>query len=434
MFRSYARVSALLSTRLAVLLIGCLCLFLCSPTLWCIPTSVVFNGTAVVVDTGSSTLNHPKGVVVDNAGNIFIADTAHHQIVKVTPAGTATVLAITGLSTGLSTPEGLALDTAGNLYIADSGNNRIVTMSSGGAASVVDLGGLTLSSPAGVAIDASGNLYLADTGNNRIVKVPSAGSAAALNITGLGTALSTPLGLGADPSGNLYIADSGNNRIVEVTSGGAGSALSISGLGTALSAPTGVAVDSFGNVFIGDSGNNRVVKVTSSGAGAVLSTGSLTLNLPSGVAADVSGGVYVADTANSRVVSLMTSAVGFGEVQVGASSGKSLTLPFTIGVAATLGSVQALTLGVQSLDFTLGAGTTCTNGTTNTTCDVEVQFLPVAAGLRRGAVALFDQSNTLLAVTPIYATEAPPWRFSRRERPASSALGQYRSVPRSERR
>src|SRR5512133_1557073 len=108
--------------------------------------------------------------------------------------------------------------------------------------------------------------------------------------------------------------------------------------------------------------------------------------------------------ANSRVVSLMMSAVGFGQLQVGASSGKPLTLPFTIGVAATLGSVQALTLGAQSLDFTLGGGTTCTNGTTNTTCEIEVQFLPLAPGLRRGGVALFDQSGTLLAAVPIYGT------------------------------
>ena len=103
-----------------------------------------------MVDTGSAALNHPKGVIVDDAGNVYIADTAHNQIVRVTPAGAATVLTITGLSTGLSTPEGLTLDDAGNLYITDTGNNRVVVVSSAGAASVVDLGGLTLSAPRGV--------------------------------------------------------------------------------------------------------------------------------------------------------------------------------------------------------------------------------------------------------------------------------------------
>ena len=360
MLRSFDRVSRRYFTRLGLLLAGCF-LFGCVPALWCIPPSVVFNGVAAVLDTGSTTLNHPKGVVVDNAGNVFIADTAHSQLVKLTPAGNAGVFIITG--TSLSSPEGLALDDSGNIYVADTGNNRVVKLSAAGVASPVDLGGLSLSSPRGVAVDASGNLYIADMGNNRIVKV---------------------------------------------TTGGVGSAVSISGLGTALSAPTGVAVDSFSNLYIADSSNSLVVQVTSAGAGSVASTGSLTLNTSQAVAVDASGLVYVADTSNSRIVELMASSVGFGQLQVGASSGTSLTLPFTVNSATTVGGVQALTLGVASLDFTLGAGTTCTNGTTNTTCNVEVTFLPLAAGLRQGAVAFFDQSSALLAVFPIYGTGGAP--------------------------
>ena len=409
MSRFSGRISARFNTRFHFLPASSLCvLFICTAMVWSLPPAVVFNGVAATLDTGTVALNHPRGVVADNAGNVYVADTAHHQIVKVTSAGDASVLNITGLSTGLNSPEGLTIDGSGNVYIADTGNQRIVVVTAVGAGSVVGLGGLTLSSPRGVAIDSSGNLYVADTGNNRIVKLPSGGSAAALNITGLGTALSSPAGLGVDVAGNLYIADSGNNRIVKVSTGGAGSAISISGLGTTLSTPTAIAVDSFANILVADSGNNRVVKVTSSGAGTVLTSGSLTLSGPVAVAVDVSGVVYVADTANSRVAQLMTSAVGFGEAQVGASSGKSLTLPFTIGVAATLGSVQALTMGGQSLDFTLGTGTTCANGTTNTTCDIEVKFLPLASGLRRGAVALFDQSSALLAFVPIYGTGGAP--------------------------
>ena len=395
-------------TGLCSLLVGLSLSFACPPKLWCIPPQVVFNGVATVFDTGSVALNHPKGLVVDNSGNVYIADTAHNQIVKATTGGSASALVITGLTTGLSAPEGVALDGSGNLYIADTGNSRIVEVTSAGAGSVVDLAGLTLSTPRGVAIDASGNLYIADTGNNRIVKVPAGGSAAAYNITGLGTALNAPVGPATDVAGNLYIADSGNNRVVKVTPGAAGSAVSISGLGTALSSPTGVAVDSLSNVYIADSGNNRVVGVTPGGAGSVPSTGSLSLNTPYAVAVDVTGQIYVVDTANSRVAVLMMSAVTFGQLDVGASSGISITLPFTIGAGATLGSVQALTLGSQSQDFVLGAGTSCGNGTTNQTCNVEVTFLPLAAGLRRGAVALFDQSSAFLATVPIYGTGGAP--------------------------
>lgn len=402
----FGTVVARFSPRLCLLVVSLSLVWM--PSGWCLPPSVVFNGVASVLDTSTAPLNHPRGVVVDSAGDVYISDTAHNQIVKITRAGSASALTITGLITGLNAPEGLALDNSFHLYVADTGNNRIVMVSATGAGSVIDLGGLTLVSPRGVAIDAAGNLYFADTGNNRIVKLPAGGSAAALSITGLGTAISAPAGLAMDVPGNLYIADSGNNRIVKVTTGGAGSAVSISGLGTALSAPTGVAVDSLANLYIADAGNNRVVQVTSAGSGSVPSTGSLTLSAPLAVGVDISGMIYVADTSNSRVALLMTSGVTFGELQVGASSPKSFTLPFTIGVAATLGSVQALTLGTSSLDFTLGGGTTCANGTTNTSCNVEVQFLPLASGLRRGGVALFDQSNTLIAWVPIHGMGAAP--------------------------
>src|SRR6185437_16049079 len=88
-----------------------LLLFLvCASTVWGIPPAVAFNAVATVLDTGSAALNHPEGVTVDSAGNVYIADTAHHQIVRVTPDGNASAVTITGLSTGLSAPEGLALD------------------------------------------------------------------------------------------------------------------------------------------------------------------------------------------------------------------------------------------------------------------------------------------------------------------------------------
>lgn len=189
MSRSYGCFPPCFITRFRFLVAGCLCLLVC------IPPSVVFNGVAAVMDTGSTPLNHPKGVIVDNAGNVYIADTAHNQIVKVTPAGNASAVVVTGLTNALSAPEGLALDDSGNLYVADTGNNRIVLVTPAGTGSVVDLGGVTLASPRGVALDASNNLYFADTDDNRIVKLPAGGAAAALNVTGLGTALNAPCGI-----------------------------------------------------------------------------------------------------------------------------------------------------------------------------------------------------------------------------------------------
>ncbi len=368
-------------------------------------TGLSFQGVVSTLSTGSVTLGLPADITVDTTGNIYIADSSNNRIVRVTPQGVASVIAITGLGTALSGPAGVAVDGSGNLYIADSGNNRVVEIAPSGSGSVVSTSSVTIHGPRGVALDPSGNLFIADTVDNQIVEVTPGGTAAAFSITGLGTALNSPTSVAVDPSGDLYIADSVNNRIVTVAAGGsAGSVLSITGLGTPLNTPTGVAVDSVGDVFIADTGNNRVVMVDASGSGSVSSTNSTTLNQPKGVAVDISGTIYIADTSDNRVVTVATAAVGFGHAQLGTSSGITVTLPFTIG-STTLGAVKAFTFGAQNLDFTVAAGNTCTAGISNASCSVNIKFLPTAPGLRRGAVVLYDNAspqNPMLTV-PLYA-------------------------------
>ena len=91
-----------------------------------------------------------RGVAVDSAGNVYVADTGNHTIRKVTPAGVVTTLA--GLAgnqgsataraarRGSSSPSGVAVDSAGNVYVADTGNHTIRKVTPGGV--VTTLAGL----------------------------------------------------------------------------------------------------------------------------------------------------------------------------------------------------------------------------------------------------------------------------------------------------
>ena len=90
-------------------------------------------------DEGPATaacLNAPSGVTADDNGNVFIADTGNHVIRQVT--ADAVIHRIAGQYTAgfagdgaaatsaqLDAPAGLVLDGAGDLYLADSGNNRV---------------------------------------------------------------------------------------------------------------------------------------------------------------------------------------------------------------------------------------------------------------------------------------------------------------------
>ena len=313
-------------------------------------------------------LNFPTGVALDGAGNLYIADRDNLRIRKVDAAGVISTVAGDGtggyggdggpaVAAQLSSPRGVALDGAGNLYIADYFNQRIRKVDAAGTITTVagsgevgfDEGGYggdggpamaaQLNLPAGVALDGAGNLYIADLRNDRIRKVDAAGVIS--TVAGSGTEgfggdggpavaaqLNTPAGVALDGAGNLYFADLRNHRIRKVdaagvisTVAGAGSTGESGGgfggdgypaTAAQLNFPSGVALDGSGNLYIADGFNNRIRKVDSAGVISTVAGGGLPggdgypataaqLNFPSGVALDGSGNLYIADTWNGRI-------------------------------------------------------------------------------------------------------------------------------------
>ncbi len=262
--------------------------------------------------TGSASFNHPAGVAVDSAGNVYVADTDNDEIRKVTPAGAVSTLAgvagASGSSDGTGTaasfdgPSGIVADAAGNLYVADTLNDTIRMVTPAGAvttvAGVAGAGGFIdgtgtgarFHGPQGLALDASSDLFVADTNNNAIRKIATT-SGAVTTVAGLaGMAGSTdgannlaefhyPSGVAVDATGNLYIADTDNHTLREIAPTGAVSTLaglagfsgSADGVGTAarFNFPTGVAVDTSGNVYVADTSNDTIRLAVSPAAPAI---------------------------------------------------------------------------------------------------------------------------------------------------------------------
>lgn len=276
-------------------------------------TTVAGNGTAGYTGDGaaatSAMLNDPQGVVVDSAGNIYIADTANNAVRKVTGGKITSIVGSVDGSAGYTGdggpgttaqvfhPSALALDSAGNLFIADTSNEVIRKLTpagiistfagQGGAGFGGDGGAATraqFSNPEGLAFDSAGNLYIADTTNNRVRMIAPngiistvAGSSNSGFAGDLGPAnkarLNSPKGVSVDPAGNLYIADSFNNRIRVVnttgiiyTVAGSGSTNFSGDGGPAVSAgfrfPSGVATSRSGNILIVDNQNNAIRLLT----------------------------------------------------------------------------------------------------------------------------------------------------------------------------
>ena len=338
-------------------------------------------------------LAQPSGLAVDSSGNVYVSLAQINQIWKITTAGSVSVFAgngsypydtdgIPALSATLNQPEGLAFDTAGNLYVADSGHNRVRKISTGGTITTVagngvpgfggDGGAATLGQlnfPVAVAVDTANNVYIADQTNQRIRMVSSGGTITTLAGNGVAgfagdgglavtASLKTPVGVAVDSTGAVYIADQGNFRVRKVVSGvintvAGNGTFGIAGDGgpaiaAQLNSVTAVTVDAFNNLYIVETYDVRIVAASqttiSKAAGTSVagysgdggSPAAATFRNLAAMALDSAGTTaYVADAGNSRIrkfsSTLITTFAGNGTLDYNNGSGSGL-----LGTSASL--------------------------------------------------------------------------------------------------
>ncbi|MBC7223749.1 MAG: glycosyltransferase family 39 protein, partial [Anaerolineae bacterium] len=149
----------------------------------------------------------PRGVAVDAAGNVYVADTGNRRIQKFTADGA--LLQVFGQDAGLKEPFDLAVAPNGDLYVLDPQSDNVAHFGPDGAY-LGRLGvGIGLFRPRGLAVDAAGNLYLADTGRSRVLKLAPTGQVLAEVCTagdGPGQ-VRQPTDVAVAPDGSLYVVD-----------------------------------------------------------------------------------------------------------------------------------------------------------------------------------------------------------------------------------
>ncbi len=341
---------------------------------------------------------YPVGVAVDSAGNIYVTDNDTSTIRKITSNGLVSTLAgdafdfsghVDGLGSAarFSRPRGVAVDGAGNVYVADTVNQVIRKISPAGAVVTLDTGALTtLNSPTGLAVDTAGNVYV--TSSTTILKISPGGLVTVLagggdyggtDGTGSAARFNYPEGLAVDNSGNVYVADTRNQAIRKITSAGTvttlagsvpdyGNLIDAIGAAARFNRPTSVAVDGNGNVFVADTLNDTIRRITPAGmvttvAGSPTAFGSADgtgsdarFNEPSGVAADSTGNVYVADTGNFTIrkisptglVTTLAGSPGLGGSLDGMGSAARFALPSDLAVDAN-GNIYVADTGSSTI-------------------------------------------------------------------------------------
>ena len=174
-----------------------------------------------------------SGVAVDSVGNLYIADVCNNRIRKVDVNGIISTITGTGQAgfSGdgdlaamaiISSPTDVVVDNSGNIYIADSGNAAVRKINNQGI--ITTVAGKGTYGVTAVTVDSTGNIYVADQPNNKIRKIDTNGivTTAAGNgqyaFNGDGgpaplASIAYPLGVAADAQGRIYVADSSNYRI-----------------------------------------------------------------------------------------------------------------------------------------------------------------------------------------------------------------------------
>jgi len=240
-------------------------------------------------------LNGPMGIAVDAAGNIYVADTEHQVIRRITPDGKAAIFAGAqwaaaytngpALTARFNQPAGLAISQAGALLVADmgSGTLRRIDLKAAGNPVTTIPADKVLYRASAVAAAPDGAFYVVETGMARVVRVkdgkvtPVAGSTPGYADGAPATAQMMPyLGIAVLADGSVAVADPGNYRIRRILFGPDGNATQVTTLagsgrygardGTGQSAdfvlPAGLAMGPDGTLYVADSGNALVRAVT----------------------------------------------------------------------------------------------------------------------------------------------------------------------------
>jgi streptogramin lyase len=393
---------------------------------------VYFAGTTpVVVGSGFS---EPEGVVVDAAGDVFVADydgSMVKEILAVNGSIPAANPTINILGSGFSGPQGVAVDTAGDVFVADTYNGavkEILAVNGSIPATNPTINTLgSFYSPFGVAVDAAGDVFVADPSYTVVKEILAVnGSIPTTNptINSVGSGFLDPEGVAVDSAGDVFVADEGNNEVKEILAVNGSIPASnptINILGGGFYSPYGVALDAAGDVFVADGGHNAVKEILVAGGYTTVNTLGSGFVTPTSVAVDVHGDVFVADFDHNEVKEFQAESVNFGSANVCPSGqtipapcSQTLTLNYNVDANTTIGSVKIFTTGATGLDFQAEANDTSTTlcsaqtYSSTTTCTVDVTFAPLAPGQRLGVVQIVDGSGNVLASTNIYGSGTGP--------------------------
>lgn len=222
---------------------------------------------------GASVPNQVCGIAIGQIGSdkvLYVVETLNNQVSTYTLDGNKYNVSFGSSGSGngfFDEPRGITIDDDGNVFVVDAGNNRVQKFTSNGTY-VTQWGEIgsnnnQFNNPIDIVTDSQGNVYVVDAGNYRVQIFDNDGTwlrqcGTQGNVLG---AFGQPFGIGIDENDNFYVSDHDLNstRIQQMNLDvGVGTNCALVQWGTAgggssrFELPADIVVDNNGLVYVTD--------------------------------------------------------------------------------------------------------------------------------------------------------------------------------------
>lgn len=259
----------------------------------------------------------PRGLAIDQSGNIWIANAGTNSITKLSATGMEISPSGGYTASGtLSSPEEIFIDSTGKVWVTNYGSNTVEALNSAGAVVVSPFGSSTLFNPTGIVVDSFSQVWVTNTQpaqtNEQITVSTNTGS---FSFFGSGFGLTRPNRIIADTTTTpniMWVANNGTGGVSQIINDGTSTLTGTNVSGGGQTSQQGITIDGNGDVWVANSSssNGSLNKIQNAAPpvalGPVTGGGITSLSQPWGITTDGANNVWVNNFGSSTVTELDT--------------------------------------------------------------------------------------------------------------------------------